>query len=153
MGERRGLWWLRIQRRKGGRDQCMQSENKKGVCSPRAKPDGEGKRRCKRLPRSPNKEGRVRGDVAVEKKRGRGGEEVDMDVDDQNWALKIGKLSGALEDGNGKKAGRRTGPAGTNEDHGLELPGICKFPSSSGASEVPEVRGGGYPLLVRDKTR
>jgi len=84
---------------------AMQSESKKGMSSPGAKNVAEGKCRFKRLPRSPTKVGQGKRDVVVEKKRGRGGEEVDMDVDDLDRALKIGKMSGALEGDNGKKAG------------------------------------------------
>lgn len=45
----------------------------------------------------------------------------------------------------------RTSSTIINEDHGVELPGPRQPPGNSGASGTPEVRGGGYSLLVRDK--
>ena len=43
-------------------------------------------------------------------------------------------------------------PAGKNEDHKLELPGIGERPDSSRASGCLEAGGLRYPFSIRNKT-
>jgi hypothetical protein len=56
--------------------------------------------------------------------------------------VKAGKFVDTVGDKEIKKAGWRTGPAGINEAYGVELPRVGKRLSSSGASEMSEVRRG-----------
>jgi hypothetical protein len=47
-----------------------------------------------------------------------------------------------------RKRDWRTSPARTNEDSGVELPGVGQSPGSSGTSGSPEVGGSRYPVPV-----